>query len=99
MAFTKFDGLIIQEYGELNKVQDDEERWAQAKENAEKTFQEAYLSKIMDTKFPPKAHVHLQGEDGASHRDRLNLLFNRLGYARDALFWTDWDNCWFNWWS
>lgn len=86
MAFTKFDGLIIQEYGELNKVQDDEERWAQAKENAEKTFQEAYLSKIMDTKFPPKAHVRLQGEDDASHRDRLNLLFNRLGYARDALF-------------
>lgn len=67
MAFTKFDGLIVQEYTKLNAVQDDEKRWAQAEENAEKTFQEVYLSKVLNTKFPPKAYVYLQGEDGASH--------------------------------
>jgi hypothetical protein len=89
MAFTKFDSLVVQEYSKLDDVQDDEGRWAQAEENAEKTFQEVYLSKVLNTKFPPKAYACLQGENHESHLIHVRWikpLVNRYGYARDALF-------------
>ena len=60
VVFTKFDSQIIQESEKLNDM-DDEAKWDKAKENAEITFQRVYLPKVIDTKYPPKAHVCLGG--------------------------------------
>ena len=61
-AFTKFDALVIQEYAKLNDEQDGSvTRWSKAEEKADIIFQEAYLSKVLNAQFPPKAYVHLQG--------------------------------------
>jgi len=62
-AFTKFDALVIQEYAKLNDEQDGSDRWAKAEEKADTVFQETYLSKVLNVQFPPKAYVHLQGEN------------------------------------
>ena len=63
VVFTKFDGQIIQESGKLDDIEDDAVKWEKARENAESTFQTVYLPKVLDTKYPPKAYVHLEGED------------------------------------
>jgi len=62
-AFTKFDALVIQEYAKLNDEQDGSDRWDKAEEKADTVFQEAYLSKVLNVQFPPKAYVHLQGKN------------------------------------
>ena len=62
VAFTKFDGQIIQEASKLGDM-DDAVKWDKARENAEITFQTVYLPKVLDTKYPPKAHVCLGGGD------------------------------------
>lgn len=62
-AFTKFDALVIQEYAKLSDEQDGSDRWAEAEQKADTIFQEVYLSKVLNAKFPPKAYVHLQGEN------------------------------------
>ena len=61
--FTKFDGQITGESGKVNDVENDEARWDKARENAETTFHRAYLPKIFNTQYPPKAYVRLEGED------------------------------------
>jgi hypothetical protein len=61
VVFTKFDGQIIQESGKLVDMEDDAAKWDKARENAEITFQRAYLPKVFDTKCPPKAHLCLEG--------------------------------------
>ena len=59
--FTKFDGLVTKEYGKLDDdFESDEERWKKAEDNAENTFQQLY-NRIMNTQYPPKAHVQLRG--------------------------------------
>jgi len=61
-VFTKFDGLVVGEYCELDNVQNEQAKWERARANAEKTFQEHYLSQIMTVQNPPKAFVKLQGK-------------------------------------
>ncbi len=63
VVFTKFDGLIVQESGKLNDIEDDEVKWDMARKNAENTLQRAYLPKVLETKYPPKAYVCLEGEN------------------------------------
>ena len=60
VVFTKFDGQIIQEASKFNDM-DDAVKWDKARENAEITFQRVYLPKVLGTKYPPKAYVHLEG--------------------------------------
>jgi hypothetical protein len=62
VVFTKFDGLIIQESGKLDDM-DDVVKWDKAKKNAEITFQRVYLPKVLNTAHPPKAYVCLGGGD------------------------------------
>lgn len=62
--FTKFDGLIIQEHANLHEIKDQTDKLIKAKENAEYTLQQVYISKVMSTAYPPKAYVHLGGESG-----------------------------------
>ncbi len=63
VVFTKFDGQIIQESGNLYDIEDDRAKWDMARKNAEITFQKTYLPKVMNTQYPPKAYVRLKGED------------------------------------
>ena len=61
-VFTKFDAQIIQESGKLDDL-DDAVEWDKAKVNAEITFQQVYLPKVLGTNYPPKAYVCLRGGD------------------------------------
>ena len=61
-VFTKFDGLVVGEYCELDDAQNEQAKWKKARENAEKTFQEYYLHQIMTVQNPPKAFVKLEGK-------------------------------------
>ncbi|KAF8344400.1 hypothetical protein F5887DRAFT_1103439, partial [Amanita rubescens] len=62
-VFTKFDAEIIKEYVKLNDMEDDEDKWCKAKENAEDTFQRVYLPKVMNTEYPPRTYVQLEDMD------------------------------------
>ena len=73
VIFTKFDGQIIKEYTDLSDLEGTN-RWEKAGENAEKAFQTVYLPKVMDTEYPPKAWVKLQGRNGKYHMHRDNCL-------------------------
>jgi hypothetical protein len=56
---------MIQEYGNLDNIVDDsEDKWNSARNNAEMSFQRVYLPKIFNTEHPPKAYVRLEGESG-----------------------------------
>jgi hypothetical protein len=61
-VFTKFDGLVVNEYCELHDVQSEHGKWEKARANAEKTFQKHYLHQIMTVQKPPKAFVKLEGK-------------------------------------
>jgi len=63
VVFTKFDAQIIQEHIKLDRIENDDDRWDVARVNAEKTFQEHYLSLILGTKSAPKAYVKLEHMD------------------------------------
>ena len=63
VIFTKFDGQIASEFVNLPDTKD-EDKWEKAREIAEITFQGVYLPKVLDTKYPPKAWVRLEGEGG-----------------------------------
>jgi len=63
VVFTKFDGQIIQESGNLNDIEDNEAKWDMARKNAEITFQKTYLPKVMNSQYPPKAYVRLEDMD------------------------------------
>jgi hypothetical protein len=60
VIFTKFDAQVIQEYVKLDNYQD---KWAKARENADITFQSQYLANVLSTEYPPKAYVRLEGEE------------------------------------
>ena len=70
VIFTKFDGQIIKEYTDLNDMENPD-KWDEARENAERTFQTVYLPRVMDTKYPPKAYLQLEGRHGeySLHKD------------------------------
>ena len=61
-VFTKFDGQVIEEYSQLDDIEDEHFRWEKAEKNADITFQRVYLPKVRDAKCPPKAYVKLAGE-------------------------------------
>lgn len=63
VVFTKFDAQIIQECVKLGNVENYEDRWAKARENADIAFQSTYLARVLSTQHPPRAYVRLEGED------------------------------------
>ena len=63
VIFTKFDGQLIKEYTDLSDIENTD-KWDRARGCAEKAFQTVYLPKVMDTKYPPKAYLKLEGRNG-----------------------------------
>ena len=63
VIFTKFDGQIIKQHTDSSDTQNVDE-WDKARKKAEETFETIYLPKVMNTKYPPKAYVRLEGENG-----------------------------------
>jgi hypothetical protein len=63
VIFTKFDAQIIQEAVKLNHIENYQDKWAKARENANMTFNSIYLDNVLSTKYPPKAYVQLEGEE------------------------------------
>ena len=72
--FTKFDGLVTKEYGKLDDIENDEDRWEKAEDIAKNTFQQLY-DRVMNTQYPPKAHTCMQ------LRGESDLQF--LGQSKD----------------
>ena len=70
VIFTKFDGQIASE----SVISKDEDKWERAWEIAETTFQNAYLPKILDAKYPPKAYVQLEGENDFILKNGCNVV-------------------------
>ena len=68
VIFTKFDGQIIKEHTDLCDMEN-KDNWDKARKKAEETFQIVYLPKVMDTKYPPKAYLQLEGRNG----EHLNI--------------------------
>ena len=63
LIFTKFDALELKCYSELReKEKSHEEASIQVPELANKTFENKYLPRILNAKFPPKAYVCLSGK-------------------------------------
>jgi hypothetical protein len=62
VIFTKFDGQVASEFVNLTDAKD-EDKWERAREIAEATFQEVYLPKVLNAKYPPKAYVQLEGKN------------------------------------
>jgi hypothetical protein len=60
--FTKFDGQIASEFVHLTDSEN-EDKWERAREIADIIFQKVYLPKVLDTKYPPKTYVRLEGEN------------------------------------
>lgn len=67
VIFTKFDAQIIQEYVKLENIEGRSDRWEKARTHAENTYNEVYLSKVLNANFPPKAYVKLEGENNESY--------------------------------
>jgi hypothetical protein len=61
-VFTKFDGLVVNEYCELHHIQNGQAKWEEARKNAENTFQKHYLHQMMTVQNHPKAFVKLEGK-------------------------------------
>ena len=88
--FTKFDAQIIQEYAKLADLEVHKDNWEQARENAEKFYHEVYVSKVQNTKYPPKGYVALEGGNTVLNEliswfNTKIILLNRYGPARDKL--------------
>jgi hypothetical protein len=86
-AFTKFDGHIVQQFGELDDTEAYRVKWDKARESAEISFQKVYLPKVMNTPHPPRAYVRLEGENDKHISAEIgNNVFNhRYGLAREQL--------------
>jgi hypothetical protein len=69
LIFTKFDALVDMCYNKLrSQGKHHQEAEAAMHEFANKTFQDEYLSRVLATDFPPKAHICLAG----------NILFSYI---------------------
>ena len=77
VVFTKFDGQILNEYINLNDIDNDEDKWGKARKNADETFQRVYLPKVLNTPCPPRAYVRLEGENG-----KYFLILHRNNFAQ-----------------
>jgi hypothetical protein len=68
LVFTKFDALELKCYSKLREEEKShEEASIQVLELAHKTFQDKYLPRVLNAKFPPKAYVCLSGKTLYSH--------------------------------
>jgi len=86
--FTKFDAQIIQEYVKLENIQERSKKWDKARTHAENTYMEVYLSKVLNTNFPPRVYVKLEGERDENCTLGFNviiLIFNRHAHGREEL--------------
>jgi len=62
LIFTKFDALEPKCYTKFrNQGMDHQEAKSAVPELAKKIFQNEYLSRVLDTEFPPKGYVCLAG--------------------------------------
>jgi len=85
VIFTKFDGQITNEFVNMTDTEN-EDKWGRAREHAESTFQAVYLHKVLDTRYPPKAYVLLEGENDQHSLPKLEVIFsNRYGFTREEL--------------
>jgi hypothetical protein len=85
VIFTKFDGQIASQFVNLADA-NDEDKWEKAREIAEITFQEVYLPKVLNAKYPPKAYVQLEGENNEDFFLKTGvMLFHRHGFTREEL--------------
>ena len=85
VIFTKFDGQIASEFVNLTDPYD-EEKWERARQIADISFQKIYLPKVLDAKYPPKAYVRLEGENGEDSSQKMGvMLFHRHGFTREGL--------------
>ena len=98
VIFTKFDAQIIQESVKLNDLENYQDRWAKARENADITFQRIYLASVLGTQHPPKAHVQLEGEEVNISMSKKIMFFNRYAKTRKELSWADSRDCKCYWW-
>ena len=63
VIFTKFDALVLKSYNKLrNQQKNHEEAKIGMHDLANKIFQDNYLSPILATEVPPKAHICLTGK-------------------------------------
>ena len=62
VVFTKFDGQIVNEF--MTLPDDEDNKWDKARKNADETFQRVYLPKVLNSKYPPKGYVRLEGGNG-----------------------------------
>jgi hypothetical protein len=69
LIFTKFDALEVKCYSKLREEgKSHEEASIQLPELVNKTFQDKYLPRVLDAKFPPKTYVCLAGNVLHSYR-------------------------------
>ena len=62
LIFTKFDALEDKCYNKLrSQGMDHQDTKSAVPELANKTFQDEYLPRVLDTEFPPKTYVCLAG--------------------------------------
>ena len=54
---------MASEFVNLTDANLDEEKWERAREIAEITFQKVYLPKVLNTNYPPKGYVRLEGKN------------------------------------
>ena len=75
-VFTKFDGHIVQQFGELDFTENYRDKWDKARENAEISFQKVYLPKVLNAPHPPRAYTKLEGENSeyVSAKNRNNIF-------------------------
>ena len=92
VIFTKFDGLVSQEYAKLD-IKDWNDRLKTAKDNAKKTFQQVYEHSVMNTEYPPKVHVQLGGGSDLQLMEEQNLMFDRYAQDREELPRVDSGDC------
>jgi hypothetical protein len=64
VVFTKFDGQIVQQSADLDDIENDEDKWDLARKKADEAFQAVYLPKVLNSAYPPKAYLQLEGKDG-----------------------------------
>ena len=85
VIFTKFDGQVASEFVNLTDAMD-EDKWERATEIAEITFQKVYLPKVLNTRYPPRAYVRLEGENTEDFfLKKQVMLFHRHGFTREEL--------------
>ena len=79
LIFTKFDSLVEKCYQKLRlEGKNHQEAKAAMHELANKTFQDEYLSRVLATGFPPKAHICLAGNILFSYRFSTFLQISEM---------------------